>query len=83
MFVVIINDLYLEIYREMRKHTLDDDRKYHWREILGVIIPACSPKLIDKDDILTGNEDATGRKEIFSRANVAELAVGKRAGTAD
>ena len=47
VFYVIINDIYLVLFREDRLYNVDK-RKYHWRSIVGVFIPAIAPELVDR-----------------------------------
>jgi Ca2+-binding EF-hand superfamily protein len=77
VFYVIINDIYLVIFREDRLYNVDK-RRYHWRSILGVFIPAIAPELIDRQQQEMAALDQGGVRAVEVRSLTNRIARGLR-----
>ena len=77
IFIVIINDIYLVIFREDRLYNVDQ-RRYHWRSIVGVFIPAIAPKLVDRQQQEMAALDQGGKRAVEVRSLTNRIARGVR-----
>jgi Ca2+-binding EF-hand superfamily protein len=77
VFYVIINDIYLVLFREDRLYNVDK-RKYHWRSIVGVFIPAIAPELVDRQQQEMAALDQGGARAVEVRSLTNRIARGLR-----
>ena len=65
------------IFREDRLYNVDK-RRYHWRSILGVFIPAIAPELIDRQQQEMAALDQGGVRAVEVRSLTSRIARGLR-----